>query len=127
MPDTEELLPGVPLHLVRAAYAAAPGNEIASGKFASPESSSALVANTFGLFLDRPTDMPKFGAEMDWGWPPTAVRSHRREVADFAGIVAEDEVLFHATTYRDMLRSWDSSPLRTVREHVDAVRRRYAF
>jgi len=31
----------------------APGNEIESGKFASPESSAALVANAFGLFLDE--------------------------------------------------------------------------
>ena len=46
--------------MVRAAYAAARGNEIASGKFVRPESSSALVANTFGLSLDRPADMPKF-------------------------------------------------------------------
>jgi hypothetical protein len=47
------LLPGLPVELIRACYAAAPGNEIESGKFASSESSAALVANAFGFFLDR--------------------------------------------------------------------------
>jgi hypothetical protein len=42
------LLPGLPGELIRACYAAAPGNEIASAKFASPESSAALAASTFG-------------------------------------------------------------------------------
>ena len=35
-------------------YETAGGGEILSGKFASPESSAALAANAFGLFLDRP-------------------------------------------------------------------------
>ena len=35
-----------------------PGNEVKSGKFDSPESSAALVANGFGLFLNRPADLP---------------------------------------------------------------------
>ena len=42
------LLPGLPVDLIRACYATASGNEITSGKFASPESSSALAANTSG-------------------------------------------------------------------------------
>ena len=37
-------------------YAGA-GNEIACGKFHSPESSAALSANAFGFFLERPADM----------------------------------------------------------------------
>jgi hypothetical protein len=45
------LLPGLPIDLIRGCYAAAPGNEIAGGKFASPASSAALAANTFGPFL----------------------------------------------------------------------------
>ena len=64
----------VPAEAVRAAYAKAPGNEFASGKIASPESSAALVANAFGFFLLRPADLPKppslpAGVE----WPPTRV------------------------------------------------------
>lgn len=47
-------LPGVPAELVLAALRRSPGNELASGKFGSPESSAALVANAFGWFLDRP-------------------------------------------------------------------------
>ena len=35
-------------------YEHAAGSELLSGKFASPESSAALAANTFVFFLDRP-------------------------------------------------------------------------
>lgn len=70
---TRALLPGLPVDLIRACYAAAPGNEIASGKFASPESSAALAANTFGPFLTRPGDLsPPPGGEA-WGWPASSV------------------------------------------------------
>jgi hypothetical protein len=51
-------LPGVPADAVLAALGRSPGGEIASGKFASPESSAALVANTFGWFLNRPSQLP---------------------------------------------------------------------
>ena len=54
----ELFLPGVPADLVRQAFDAAPGNEITSGKFANPESSAALAANTFGFFLNRRGDLP---------------------------------------------------------------------
>ena len=52
------LLPHLPADLILAALARSPGNELRSGKFDSPESSAALVANGFGLFLDRPADLP---------------------------------------------------------------------
>ncbi len=55
MPD---FLPGVPAETVLAALSRAPGNEFASGKFDSPESSAALAANAFGWFLDRPALLP---------------------------------------------------------------------
>jgi hypothetical protein len=51
-------LPGVPAEAVLAALGRAPGSELASGKFGSPESSAALVANALGWFLDRPKDLP---------------------------------------------------------------------
>lgn len=38
---------------IQQAYAKAGGNEIASGKFASPESSAALAANMFGYFRNE--------------------------------------------------------------------------
>lgn len=70
---TRALLPGLPIDLIRASFAAAPGNEIASGKFASDESSAALAANAFGPFLARPADLqPPTGAA--WGWPASSVR-----------------------------------------------------
>jgi hypothetical protein len=53
-----DFLPGVPAAAVLAALSRAPGNELASGKFASAESSSALAVNAFGWFLDRPRDLP---------------------------------------------------------------------
>jgi hypothetical protein len=51
-------LPGVPGAAVLQAFAGSPGNEVATGKFTSPESSAALAANAFGWFLDRPSDLP---------------------------------------------------------------------
>ena len=54
----DRFLPGVPAHLVEEMLNAGAGNEIARGKFDSPESSAALSANVFGFFLERPADMP---------------------------------------------------------------------
>lgn len=55
MPD---FLPDVPADAVLAALSRAPGGELASGKFDSPESSSALSANAFGRFLLAPDLLP---------------------------------------------------------------------
>lgn len=68
------LLPHLPKERILAAYAAAGGNEIESGKLASPESSAALVANAFGYFLDRPGDLPPVLPELQSAWPATSVR-----------------------------------------------------
>ena len=54
----DRFLPGVPARLVEEMLNAGAGNEIASGKFDSAESSAALSANAFGFFLERPADMP---------------------------------------------------------------------
>lgn len=51
-------LPGVPEAAVLASLKRSPGNELASGKFDSPESSAALAVNAFGWFLDRPDLLP---------------------------------------------------------------------
>jgi hypothetical protein len=51
-------LPDLPVEGILECLRRAPGNEIASGKFDSPESSSALVANAFGWFLNRARDLP---------------------------------------------------------------------
>lgn len=55
---TARFLPGVPAGEIEAIFDAAPGNEIATGKFDSPESSAALAANAFGFFLERASDLP---------------------------------------------------------------------
>ena len=59
-------LPGVPEDYVRGRLLKAGGDEIGSGKFASPESSSALAANAFGWFVLRPEEVPTtpFGADI---------------------------------------------------------------
>lgn len=55
MPD---FLPDLPVDALLAALRRSPGNEVESGKFASPESSSALAVNAFGWFLERPDALP---------------------------------------------------------------------
>lgn len=52
------LLRGVSEAYVRDRMAQAGGDEIASGKFAHPESSAALAANAFGWFVERPSVLP---------------------------------------------------------------------
>ena len=71
----ERFLPGVPGKQIEEIYNAAPGNEIASGKFDSSESSAALAANTFGFFLNRPGDLPPLPGFENVEWP-TSFSSH---------------------------------------------------
>lgn len=67
-----DFLPGVPASYVSARLEAAGGNEIRSGKLASPESSAALAVNCFGWFHDRPAQLPSFG-EFQAGFPALEV------------------------------------------------------
>ena len=69
----DRFLPGIPQVQVEEAYDAAPGNEIASGRFDSPESSASLVANTFGFFLNRPSNLPPLPGCEGTEWPATSV------------------------------------------------------
>lgn len=69
---------GVPEHRVRAALDRAGGNEIGSGKFASPESSAALAVNGFGWFLDRPDALPPFPSLSHIDWPAVHVDIERQ-------------------------------------------------
>ena len=66
-------MPGLPGDIIRAAYLNAPGDEIGSGKFANPKSSAALVANTFGLFLENPALLPPLPDTADCGWPAESI------------------------------------------------------
>lgn len=70
--DTD-FLPGVPGPAVREALRKEGGNEIESGKFASPESSAALAVNAFGWFIPRPADLPPFPPLADLDWPAVQV------------------------------------------------------
>ena len=69
---TDVLLPHLDARAIEAAYRAAPGNELDSGKFASLESSAALVANAFGAFLGRPDLLPTMPG-VAAAWPPLSV------------------------------------------------------
>ena len=69
----DRFLPGVPHEQIEEIYNAAPGNEIASGKFDSPESSAALAANTFGFFLNRPGGLPPLPGCDDVEWPASSL------------------------------------------------------
>lgn len=73
----EPFLPYLPVEAIRAAFAKSPENEIASGKINSRESSAALAANTFGLFLKRPSELPELPLPVELGWPPHCVDIER--------------------------------------------------
>lgn len=75
---TSPFLPGVPEDHVRAALAAAGGNEIGSGKLDSPESSAALAVNAFGWFIEWPADLPPFPPLADIDWPARHVDVERQ-------------------------------------------------
>jgi len=67
-----EFLPGVPVDYVLKRFALAGGNEVESGKLASPESSAALAANCFGWFAHRPHLLPPF-LGLEASYPPISV------------------------------------------------------
>ena len=62
-------LPGVPGAEIESILNAAPGNEIATGKFDSPESSAALAVNAFGFFLRRAAALPVLPGCEGEAWP----------------------------------------------------------
>lgn len=74
----DRFLPGVPRKQIEDIYNAAPGKEIVSGKFDSPESSAALAANTFGFFLNQPGDLPPLPGCEDVEWPPSSLALEKK-------------------------------------------------
>ena len=60
-----KFLPGVPVQHVLGRLAKAGGNEVETGKLASPESSAALAVNCFGWFIPRPELLPPFPSLRD--------------------------------------------------------------
>lgn len=79
------LLPGAPAERVAAALGAAAGQELASGKFGSPESSSALAVNGFGLFIEKPGALPAFPCLHDLDWTVLSVEIERQMRFPWAG------------------------------------------
>lgn len=74
----DHLLPGVSLDLVAEALGKAAGQELASGKFGSPQSSSALAVNGFGFFLGAPGLLPPFPGFSNIDWPAVQVDVERQ-------------------------------------------------
>lgn len=72
------LLLGVPPLAVREALRRAGGNELESGKLASPESSAALAVNAFGWFISCPELLPALPGLADIDWPAVAVDVERQ-------------------------------------------------
>ncbi len=70
---TPRFLPGVPDGEIEEILNAAPGKEIATGKFDHPESSAALAVNALGFFLHRPADLPGLPGCENNGWPAKAL------------------------------------------------------
>ncbi len=62
---------------IYAAFEAAPGNEIKTGKFLNPESSAALAANTFGFFMEQPATLPPIPGTERCGWPAVELAIER--------------------------------------------------
>ena len=72
------LLLDLPTNRIRKILEEAGGNEIASGKFASPQSSAALAVNGFGWFLERPALLPAFPRLEASDWAPVQVDIERQ-------------------------------------------------
>lgn len=70
---SDALFPYLPRKKILHALKQSPGNEVASGKLDSPESSAALAVNTFGYFLERPADLPTLPGLERHGWPAIRV------------------------------------------------------
>ena len=66
---TGRFLPGVPGADIEAIFTAAAGNEMATGKFDSRESSACLAANAFGIFLRQAADLPPLPGCVSESWP----------------------------------------------------------
>ena len=63
------ILDHLPYDRIEAAFNRAGGNEIDTGKLASPESSAALAANMLGIFYSARERFPTLPGTSAWGWP----------------------------------------------------------
>jgi hypothetical protein len=97
-------LPGLPAELILAAYAAAAGKEIESGKLANPESSAALVANAFGFFLNRPALLPQLPGGSLWSWP---AQLNELEATLLFVVIRGQTSLLGCLAYDGTRRDWD--------------------
>jgi Restriction Endonuclease associating with ARP len=66
-------LPDVPIEYILKRLNSAAGNELESGKLASPQSSAALAVNAFGWFINRPKLMVDLPQLQNVDWPAVRV------------------------------------------------------
>jgi len=67
------LMPHLPVDEILNEIAQAPGDEIGSRKFESAESSAALAANAFGLFINDNAPLPALPELENYNWPAISV------------------------------------------------------
>lgn len=112
------LVPGVRVERVREALDRAAGGELASGKFASPESSSALAVNGFGPYLEAPSTMPHFLCLADLDWPAIRVDVERQMRFPWSGgLHPWLDAAFETTTH---LVGVESKRFEPFRDHKEA-------
>lgn len=69
----DALFDHLPREKILAMFEKADGKELQSGKFSSPDSSSALIANTLGLFIETPARLPAIPGTEALDWPACRV------------------------------------------------------
>ena len=70
-------LPGVPGEELERIITSYRDNEISTGQFDKPGSSSRLAANAFGYFLERPEELPALPGCREEGWPARSLAIER--------------------------------------------------
>jgi hypothetical protein len=102
------LLPHLSANAILERLSRAAGKEVQSGKIGNPESSAALVANTFGYFMSAPQELP---ALPGWqaGWVPISV-------------LIEEQVRF---PWRGGLHPWLDTVIETHTHLVGIESKRY--
>jgi len=68
-----DFLPDIPTQHILERLKMAGGNEIESGKLLSPQSSAALVVDSFGPFIKLPKALPQIPGLSSKDWPPSFV------------------------------------------------------
>jgi hypothetical protein len=102
------LLDYLPKDAILARFQRGAGEELVSGKFASPESSAALVANAFGFFLEQPALL--------------LLPAHLMPVGSALAVLLEEEVRFG---WRGGFHPWLDVVVETGERFIGIESKRY--